>query len=878
MIKRLCQVFIITLFLFSSSASGQQSVNVVVLPFLIHAKEELSYLQSQIPTAIKRQLEQEGAKVLALDVDSVPAWKEQIESIAEIRKIGLQTGADFIIWGSMTWIGQQFSLDAKLTESGGEQKPSLFSVEGKGIENLPASVKSLTENISLVLFKREKIARISIDGNDRIEDDAIARVIKTKPGDVYNLKSISEDLKAIFAMGYFDDIRVEAEDTAAGKNIVFRVKEKPTLRSIKFTGNIKAFDDDEIREVITIRPGSILNIFHIKNDMNRIEELFKEKNYHNVNVDYKLFDRKNNQADIEFKIDEGKKVQITKIQFEGNQAFSDRKLRSVMTTSEKNLFSWFTNAGDLVQQNLDQDVAQITAFYHNHGYIQARAGEPKVEFKDDEIEITIKVVEGPQFKVGKVSLSGDLIVPEAVLMEKIKITDEEYYNREIIRNDILAIIDVYANEGYANVDAVPNIDQDEENLVVNIEIEIQKGEQIYFEKIIIGGNSKTRDKVIRRELRVYEQELFSASLLKRSIRNLYRLDYFEDVQVNTSKGSAANKKILKIDVKEKSTGAFQFGGGYGNVESFFGVANITERNLFGRGQRLSFEGKLGAKTTKFTLSFTEPWLFDIPLTAGIDAYNWSYSYDQYDKDSLGGNLRFGYPLFDYTRGYLTYTYDIADVSNIEEDAADSIKKLQGTNLKSSIKASVVYDSRDSRFHPTKGSNNIISSEFAGLGGDIGFIKPIVETAWYYNIFWKVIGVAHAKAGFVQETPDKILPDYDKFYMGGIDSLRGFERDDVAPRDDNGSAVGGDEALQFNLEVRVPLVEQAGVYGVVFFDAGNVYGVNKPFDPTDLRMSVGPGIRWLSPMGPINLYYGFILDPEPTDHGPGGWEFSMATAF
>jgi len=878
MIKRLCLVFIIVLYYCLSGAYGQQSVSVVVMPFLVHAKGELSYLQSQIPEAIKRQLEQEGAKVLALNTDSVPAWKEQIESITEIRKVGLQTGAGFVVWGSMTWIGQQFSLDAKIIESLGERKPNLLSVEGKGIENLPASVKALTEKISLILFKREMITRVLIEGNDRIEDDAIERVIKTKSGDVYNLKNISADLKAIFAMGYFDDIRVEAIDVPAGKEVVFRVKEKPTLRSIKFTGNIKAFDDDEIREVVTIKTGSILNIFHIKNDINRIEELYREKNYHNVKVNYKIFDRDNNQADIEFNIDEGKKVRITKINFEGNQAYSDRKLKSLMTTSEKNLFSWLTSAGDLIQQNLDQDVAQITAFYNNHGYIQARAGEPQVQFEGDEIEITIKIVEGPQFKVGKVSLSGDLIVPEDVLMEKVSITDEEYYSREILRNDILAIIDVYANEGYANVDAVPRLDQDEENLVVNIEIEIKKGEQIYLERIIIGGNSKTRDKVLRRELRVYEQELFSASQLKRSVRNLYRLDFFEDVQVNTSNGSASDKKILKIDVTEKSTGAFQFGAGYGNVESFFGVGNITERNLFGRGQKLSFEGRFGAKTTKFTLAFTEPWLFDIPLSAGADVYNWVYSYDEYDKNSTGANLRLGYPLFDYTRGYLTYTYDVANVSNVSNFAADSIRDLQGTNVKSSIKGTVTYDSKDSAFFPKEGSDSSISTEFAGLGGDIGFIKPIAETAWYYNIFWKIVAAARAKGGVIQETPGKKLPDYDKFYMGGIDSLRGFERDDLAPRDNNGAAVGGDEFVQFNFELRFPLVEEAGMYGVVFFDTGNVYGVNKPFDPTDLRMSIGPGIKWLSPMGPVNLFYGFILDPESTDHGPGAWEFSMATAF
>jgi outer membrane protein insertion porin family len=878
MIKRLCLFFIAIMGFFPNVASAQQTVSVVILPFEVHAKEELSYLQGQIPGVLAKHLEQEGAKVLVLDRDSVPLWEEQVSSVAEIRKLGLQTGAEYVVWGSLTWIGQQFSLDIKLLASQQEKEVILFSKEGRGIENLPASVEDISKNIGLMLFKREKIVEVIIKGNDRIEEDAIQRVIKTRPGDIFNNKSLSEDLTAVYSMGYFDDIRIEAQTTPQGKIVIFNVQEKPTLRSISISGNLKAFDDEEVKEVLTLRTGSILNFFKIKNDVGRIEKLYREKNYHNAKVDYKITPRKNNQADLEFIIDEGSKVRIAKIEFEGNHAYSDNKLKGQMTTSEKNILSWITSAGDLVQQNLDQDVATLTAFYHNHGYIHARVGAPQISYKGNDIEITIKIDEGPRFKVGNVKVEGDLILPEKQLLEKIKISEEEYYNRETLRNDILALNDLYANEGYANVDVSPRIDRDMQKLIVNIIFEIDKGKQVYFEKILIGGNSKTRDKVIRRQLRVYEQELFSAKRLKRSVRNLYRLEFFEDVKVNTAAGSADDKKVLKIDVKEKSTGAFQFGAGFGNVESFFGVASISERNLFGRGQILSFEGKLGAKTTKFTIGFTEPWFLDIPLSAGVDLYNWNYSYDEYDKDSLGGNLKFGYPIFDYTRARLTYTYDLANISNITDDASQSIRDLKGENLKSSIRGEVGYDSRNTVFNPSEGSDHSISVEYAGLGGDVGFIKYIVETAWYYNIFWELIGVAHAKGGYVEEGVGKLLPDYEKFYMGGIDSLRGFERGDLAPRDANGDEIGGDKFVQLNFELRFPLVKEAGVIGVLFFDTGEVYGDGESVDVTDMRMSAGPGIKWFSPMGPLNLFYGFILDPEHTDKGPGGWEFSMATSF
>lgn len=878
MIKRLCLVFIVLIGYVADAGYAQQTVSIVVMPFEVHAKEQLLYLQSEIPEAIAKNLEQEGARVLVLDRDSVPAWQERVESIEQIRKLGLQTGAEYILWGSLTWIGQQFSLDLKLISSLKDQKPNLFSKAGKGIENLPATVKEIVKDISFVIFKREIIVEVLIKGNDRIEEDAINRVIKTKPGDIYNLKSLSQDLKAIYSMGYFDDIRIEAETKPQGKTIIFMVKEKPTLRSIRISGNIKAYDDEEIKEVLTVKSGSILNIFKIKNDVNRIEELYKEKNYHNVKVDYKIYPRKKNQADLEFIIEEGKKVRISEIQFEGNRAYSSRKLKGVMTTSEKSILSWITSAGDLVQQNLEQDVAKIRSFYHNHGYIQARVGEPQIVYKGNNIEITIKIDEGPQFKVGKVDLAGDLILPKQKLLEKIKITDEKFYNRETLRNDILALTDLYANEGYANVDVSPRIDQDKENLIVNITYEINKGKQVYFEEIIISGNTKTRDKVIRRELRVYEQELFSAQRLKRSVRNLYRLDFFEEVKVDTAAGSSAEKKILKINVTEKSTGAFQLGAGFGNVENFFGIASISERNLFGRGQKLSLTGMLGAKTAKYTLSFTEPWLFNIPLSATIEAYNWNYDYAQYNKDSVGGSFRLSYPLFDYTRGAVSYIFDRARVYNIDDDAADSIKDLKGVNVKSSITPSLGYDSRDSVFNPTKGSDHGVSVEYAGLGGDIGFIKYIAETAWYYNLFWDAVVVGHSKGGYVDGSPNKLLPDYEKFYLGGIDSLRGFERDDLAPLDNKGNRVGGNKYIQFNFELRYPLLKDLGVLGVAFFDTGQVWGDEESVDFTDLRESAGLGIKWLSPMGPINMFYGWILDRKDSDHGTGGFEFSMATAF
>ncbi len=876
--KRACPILLILFALIADVAYGQQPVRVVILPFEVYAQQDLSYLKEQIPAVIKTQLEQEGAKILILDQETLNSRGLRTDSPAAIRQIGVDTGGNYVIWGSLTWLGQNFSLDAKLLPSEKIEDPHAFSAEGEGVENLPATVKKMVQEMTLKLFERETIVEVQIKGNQRIEEDAIRKILKVKKGDIFVLKTISDELKAVYAMGYFDDVRVDAETVADGKIIIFRVKEKPTVRSILVKGNSWVYDDDEIKEVLTIRKGSILNINTIQSDMRRIEELYKEKNFYNAKVKFNVYPQKENKADIEYEIAEGQKFHIEKIVFVGNSAYSDGKLKGLMETSEESLLSWFTSAGDLNEENLGQDMAKLTSFYHNKGYVQARVGEPEVKFEEDGIVITIRIVEGPQFKVGEVTMAGDLIIPPEQLLKRIKILEEEYYNRDAIRLDVIALSDIYADEGYANVDIEPRIEQDPEKLVVNITFDIAKGKQVYFEEITISGNSKTRDKVIRRQLKVYEQELYSGRRLKRSVQNLYRLDYFEDIKVDTVKGSADDKMRLRINVTEKNTGAFSFGAGYGNLENFFLTASISERNLFGRAQTLALRGQFGAKTTKFTLSFTEPWLFDIPLSAGADVYNWGYSFSTYDKDSVGGNLRFGYPVIDFTRINLVYTYDIADITNVSEDASDSIKRDQGENIKSSITTRLKYDSRNDLFHPTRGSAHSASYEFAGLGGTVGFNKVIGETGWYFPLIWKTVGVLHGKAGYVKQLQGKTLPDYEKFYMVGIDALRGFERDDLSPRDENGSEVGGTKFVQANAEVRFPLVPQAGVYGVVFFDTGDIYGENEDIDITNLRESAGCGIRWLSPMGPIRLEYGWILDPKPTDSGTGAWEFSMASAF
>jgi len=717
------------------------------------------------------------------------------------------------------------------------------------------------------------VKSVKIEGNQRIEDDAIARVIETRPGDAYDAAMLSADLEAIYKMGYFDDVQVSMEQKDDGNVVIFTVKEKPTVREINISGN-QVFDDEEIIENIDISTGSILNIYRIKRNIETIKSMYREKNYHNATVAYKIDELPNNQADLEFIIEEGKKVRIRKIELLGNQAFENDKLKDLMKTSEKGFFSWLTSSGDLDREGLEQDVMRLTAFYHNQGYAEARVTDPDIEFSGDWIDIVIRIDEGARFKIGSVDVSGDMIDTREKLLETIHIDEQPWYNQDVIRNDVLALTDLYADQGYARAEVFPEIRKRENEDVIDLEYQVRKYLPITFEEIVIEGNTKTRDKVIRRELQVHEQERYSSSDLKRSVRNLYRLDYFEDINVKTLPGSADDKMTLKIDVEEKPTGTFSFGAGYSAVDKLYVMATVQERNFLGRGQDLQFKVQTGSESRQFSFSFVEPWLFDIPLSAGLSAYNWRRDYDEYERDSKGGELRFGYPLADYTRGYISYAYDVSDISDVDPLYLDTIIS-EGTFTESSATVSLVYDSRDRAINPTEGSRHRMSLQYAGLGGDVGFAKVTAEVGRYFPLLWGTVFFLHGEGGYVNETD--YLPDYEKFYLGGINSLRGFDWRDVSASDDPDSPVGGEKFVQFNAEFIFPILKEAGLMGLVFFDTGNVYSKGESVDFGDMRESAGFGIRWYSPLGPIRLERGYILDQKEGED-TGRWEFSIGGAF
>ncbi|MBW1849981.1 MAG: outer membrane protein assembly factor BamA [Deltaproteobacteria bacterium] len=433
--------------------------------------------------------------------------------------------------------------------------------------------------------------------------------------------------------------------------------------------------------------------------------------------------------------------------------------------------------------------------------------------------------------------------------------------------------------------------------LVDLTYYISKGSKVRFERINITGNTITRDKVIRRELEAIEGEDFSGGALKTSTENLKRLGFFEDVEMVPKKGSRDDLMVLDVKVTEKPTGSFSLGAGYSSEDSVFTMFQVAQSNLYGRGQTLQASAKLGGLSSEFNITFTEPWLFDTRYSGTFNIYRWKQEYEDYSfqgssiesykRNSYGGRIGIGFPmnyLIDYfdelTRGTVSYSHDNSDISNVPIDASAAWKDMEGENITSSITLSMRRDSRDEPWNTSTGSVNSLSFEYAGgvLGGSVYYNKYRASSAWYFPLFWKTVFLLRGNWGYVDRRSGGKLPVYQKFRIGGINSVRGFDYGHISPRDPiTGDFIGGGKMMYYNFEYRVPLLKGQGIVGLVFYDTGNVWEEDDNYSFSDMRESVGAGIRWYSPMGPLRLEYGKNLDPQ-FDEETGKWEFSIGGLF
>ncbi|MGB7573704.1 MAG: outer membrane protein assembly factor BamA [Thermodesulfobacteriota bacterium] len=722
--------------------------------------------------------------------------------------------------------------------------------------------------IGICAGAEENIDKIMILGNVKVEEGVIRGAIKSREGGPFSVEKIREDLRSIFDLGSFTDVQVDIKSTPRGKEVIFIVVEKPSIKEILIKGNDKVKLDD-IKEKMTLTPRSILNLDKVKENSEQIRKLYFSKGYYGVKVEYKVDYLETNEAIVTFMVSEGPKGHIQKIVFKGNKKIKASELKKVMTTKQRNILSIITKTGTLDEDVLKNDLQLLTAYYFDHGFLEAKLSEPKIDLSNPKkIRIEIGIVEGPQYHLGNIDFKGDLLTTKEALFKVLKMKRGDTYSNTAIRREVNALMAKFADQGYAYVEVNPETSVDNKNLLVHLIFEIEKKKSVYYEKIQVVGNTKTRDKVIRRELRVAEGELYNATDMNYSRDRLKRTGYFKEVDFTTGRGSTEEKINLDIKVEESPTGAISFGVGYSTIESVVGSASISDRNLFGLGYSGMLKFSLGLETQSARLSLTDPYFLGYPYSAGFDLYHERVEiFTTYSYKITGGDIRFGKELTDNIRIDAMYKLENVDVYNVASDASFFIADQQGKRTTSAISLIPSIDTRDDFFNPRRGGKHSLLIQDAGgfLGGDNYFVKVLGQSSWFFPLPLRTTLNIRGQAGIITPYGGKVLPLYEKFFVGGINTVRGFEYGKAGPVDlPTGDPLGSKKMVVFSVEWIFPLSREIGLQGALFFDVGK--GFDKFSDITPLRFGAGPGIRWYSPFGPIHIDLGFNLNRKRGEKG------------
>ena len=829
---------------------------------------------------LQKMLSQEGGKIEIKKFSQEEAFsflKAGVYSgIAELKVITIKDNL------SMEW--KLYQIEKK--------EPYYFYVTGKK-ENIGDLVNETFKLIKSILEKRKIIEKIQIAGNLRIGEDVILPNIKTKEGDIFDLKKLNEDLKNIYKMGYFENVELKIDEGTKGVIVTFEVKENPSVKEIVFRGN-KKIKTEDLSKIVEIKEGQIVTPKELDKALETIKMYYEQSGYLGTQVSVETEKAPPAQIKLIFNIKEGEKKYIKQIQFIGNKAFSDKDLKSYLSISEKTVFSpvkkitqylrAFVRPEPLAEPGvyniafLYRDLAKIETAYKNKGYIDVKVGDPIVEEEPDGVIIKIPIEEGPQYKVGKVKINQDLF-PEEKIYKKIQTSPGKIFSLKTLKEDESILIHLFSDYGYAYTKVNTKIDKDSKNKLVNITFDIDKGSVVYIGRIDIEGNTKTRDKVIRREFKIAEGWPYSASRIEESERRLRRLGYFEEVKIDKEKGAKEEEVNLKVKVKEMLTGSFAIGGGYSSYDKFVIMGDITERNFLGKGQRVTLSARLGARTTRYALNFFDPYFRDSRYSMGWSLYNFELQYDDFTKDSKGGSIRFGYSFTSELSAYIGYRYDDTQLKDLSENVAKIILESKDIHVTSALQLGLIYDSRNRYFLPTKGWYHKIETEYAGeyLGGDSNFFKFEGQHQVYFPIF-KLTGHANLGYGYITEGGAKKVPVFERYFLGGINSVRGFKYGDISPKDpETGDKIGGTRMFYLQTEAIFPLMKSINLNGVVFFDMGNVWDLKTGFQSSDLRKSIGFGLRWLSPFGPLRIEWGYNIKRKP-DEDSSNFNFQIGGEF
>ncbi len=744
-----------------------------------------------------------------------------------------------------------------------------------------AAPKSSTPNV---------IISIDVRGNQLVSTNTVLSKIRSRQGQPLVQETVNDDIKRLYSTSYFQDIRMDIEETPEGYRLHVEVIEKPIVKEVIIEG-ATVFKEDKIRKELKIVEGQILDRKAVKVGVEAVQKLYGNKGFRFVDIqsDVKV-NRQSKEATVYIRVQEGLKYKIKDVKFEGNQAFKAKKLLKFMKTRKKGLM--FLRSGVFKQENFEKDIERLQLFYQQEGYLDAKI-EPSFDYDDQGHWIYVKILidEGKHYVTGDVQIQGNRLFPQSEIWQELEMLPGLTYSQYYISKDIEKIVNYYKARGYMDARVVPEVKLNRDNGKVDIIYKIEEGDLYFVEKVIVRGNTKTKDVVIRRELRIRPGEKFDGDKIEKSKQRLQNLDYFEDITYDTEPASAPNRKDLVFRVKEKRTGELSFGGGVSSVDRFVGFGEISQRNFdffnwprfTGAGQSLSLSARIGSISRNYNIEFVEPYLFGKPIAWTSDLYNTKRFKENTDFDETRTGVGTTFTkrfrdVFRYGTGYILENVKINDFS---DDAPDSVTRFSGNNVISKWRALILgYDSRDSVFNPTKGTQIGFNADLVGgfIGGEHDYYILQINAAKYWTLFKKHLLEARIQLGTAKEyAGSDEVPIFDRFYAGGLGSVRGFQYRRVGPKE-AGDAIGGQSITLGSVEYTIPIPHLDAFKSSFFIDAANVDPDSYRVGFGDFSISAGPGLKIKTPLGPVAFYYGYPIANRDTKNRNGRFEFSLSRGF
>ncbi len=737
-----------------------------------------------------------------------------------------------------------------------------------------------------VFAESRAVIDVVVRGNKKIESDAILSRVRTKPGTDLSRDVVAEDIRAIAKLRYFEGIEAEEETVAGGVRLVFVVVEKPTISKIEYTG-LNAIEKDDLKDLILVKEYEVLDIQKLSQSVEKLTAKYEEKGFYLADVRYTLdYDKIRGEVKVTFAVEENDKVQVKQINIVGAKVMPIEDLKKVMQTKEGGFFSFLTGSGSYREAVFERDIATLGYYYGTLGYVRARFGKPEVTVSPDKkwVYITFFVDEGAQYNVGKVDFGGELLYRRQELVEDLALVPGEVFNTETLRKETLRYTEKYSDLGYAFANVVPQPMIHDETRTVDVTFDIDKGERVFIGKIIVTGNTRTKDKVVRRELTIHEGELFNGTKKRESRENVVRLGFFDNVEFHQATSKVAPNIVdVEIKVKERSTGQLVVGAGYASGNIGFTInAQLSQNNFLGNGQVASLSAEIltGRKYYQFALGFQEPYVGYSNWSLGGDLFQLRRNLiaiediPTFEEIKTGFDVKLGHPVLEFTNLFLTYKLENSYVpeGTIIDRSLIPLSSVNG--VASSVSANLVYDKRDDRFDPRTGSYLSLSTEYAGLGGARQFFKTRAQAKFFHPIIWDFIFRLNVTGANIQGSS---VPINELFIQGGLFSLRGYDFLSIGPaqtlsannsgnlsqlaqdRNMGGKqfTVGGHNEVLLNAEIEFPLLKEARIRGVIFFDAGNAFDLPFRSGPA-LFANVGWGFRWFTPIGPLRFEFGYPI--------------------